>query len=83
MCIMTRGPTCAKGRPNRVEMGLGRSAKADRPGPSPRRFGPLFLEHEDESTLKMWRRRHSQGEPFAREAVHKLERDKMGGDHSQ
>jgi hypothetical protein len=61
-CIMTRGPTCVKGRPNQVKMGLGRSAQAAQPGPSPRRFGPPFLEREDESTLNTWRRRYSQKE---------------------
>jgi hypothetical protein len=66
-CIMTRGPTCAKGRPNRAEMGLRRSAQASRPGPSPRRFGPPFLEREDESTLNKWRRHHSQGESHSPE----------------
>jgi hypothetical protein len=30
-CIITWGPTGAKGRPNRAEMGLGRSAQAGRP----------------------------------------------------
>jgi hypothetical protein len=60
-CIMTRGPTCAKGRPNRAEMGLGRSAQAGRSSPFQGRFGPPFLEHEDVSTLSTWRH-HSQGE---------------------
>jgi hypothetical protein len=32
-CIITRGPTGAKGRPNRAEMGLGRSAQAGRLSP--------------------------------------------------
>jgi hypothetical protein len=32
-CIITWGPTGAKGRPNRAEMGLGRSAQAGRPSP--------------------------------------------------
>jgi hypothetical protein len=48
-------------------MGLGRSAQAGLP----------FLAPEDPSTLSSWRRRHSQDrEPFAREAIHKLEREK-------
>jgi hypothetical protein len=34
-CIITWGPTGAKGRPSRTEMGLGRSAQAGRPGPLP------------------------------------------------
>jgi hypothetical protein len=32
-CIITWGPTGAKGRPNQVGMGLGRSAQSGRPGP--------------------------------------------------
>jgi hypothetical protein len=32
-CIITLGPTGAKGRPNRAEMGLGRLAQAGRPSP--------------------------------------------------
>jgi hypothetical protein len=72
---MARGPMCAKGRPNRAEMGLGRSAQAGRTGPFRRRFGPPFLEREDDATLTPCGRRHSQRrEPFAREAIHKLER---------
>jgi hypothetical protein len=46
--------TGAKGRPNRVGMGLGRPA-----WPIPRRFDSPFLEREDDATLKPWRRRHS------------------------
>jgi hypothetical protein len=37
---------------------------------------PPFLEPEDDATLNTWRRRHSEGEPFAREVIHKLEREK-------
>jgi hypothetical protein len=63
-CIITWGPTRAKGRPNRAEMGLVRSAKAG-PAHSGGRFGPLFLAPEGSSTLKPWRHRHSTGgEPF-------------------
>jgi hypothetical protein len=32
-CIITWGPTGAKGRPNRAEMGLGQSSQAGRPSP--------------------------------------------------
>jgi hypothetical protein len=71
---MERGPTCAKGRPNRAKMGLGWSAQTGRPGPSRRRFGPPFLEREDDATLSRCGHRHSQREPFVREVVHKLER---------
>jgi hypothetical protein len=43
------------------------------------RFSLPFLAPEDPSTLSSWRRRHSQeGEPFAREAIHKLEREEEG-----
>jgi hypothetical protein len=39
------------------------------------RFGLLFLALKDPSTLSCWRCHHSQDrEPFAREAIHKLER---------
>jgi hypothetical protein len=41
-CIITRGPTGAKGRPNRAEMGLGRSAQADWPNPLPASVQPPF-----------------------------------------
>jgi hypothetical protein len=34
-CIITQGPTGAKGRLNHAGMGLGRSAQADQPGPVP------------------------------------------------
>jgi hypothetical protein len=54
-CINTWWPTGAKGRPNRAEMGLGRSAQAGRPGPlrgsarppfscTRRSFNPKFME---------------------------------------
>jgi hypothetical protein len=65
-CINAWRPTGAKGRPNRAEVGLGRSAQAGRPGPLPTSVGPPFLAPEGFSTLKPWRRRHSQRrEPFA------------------
>jgi hypothetical protein len=64
-CIITWGPKGAKGRPNRAEMGLGRSAQAGRPGPLRGRFGPPFLAPEDPSAQSSWRHRHSQDrEPF-------------------
>jgi hypothetical protein len=69
-CIITGVPTGAKGRPNQAKMGLGRLAQAGRPRPagpahSRGRFGPSFLAPEGCSTLKSWRRRHSErGEPF-------------------
>jgi hypothetical protein len=57
-CINTWGPTGAKGRPNRAEVGLG-------PAHSRGRFGPPFLAPEGSLTLKPWRRRHLQRrEPF-------------------
>jgi hypothetical protein len=65
-CIITWGPTWAKGRPNQAEMGLGRSAQAGRPSTLRGSFGPPFLAPEGSSTLKPWRRRHlTGGEPFA------------------
>jgi hypothetical protein len=65
-CIITWGPTGAKGRPNRAGMGLGRSAQAGRPGPLQVSVRPPFLAPEGFSTLKPWRHRHSWNrEPFA------------------
>jgi hypothetical protein len=62
-CINARGPTGAKGRPNRAEVGLGRSACLAHSGG---RFVPPFLAPEGSSTLKPWRHHHSQRrEPFA------------------
>jgi hypothetical protein len=64
-CINAWGPTGVNGWPNRAEVGLGRSAQAGRPGPLPMSVRPPFLAPEGFSTLKPWRRRHSQtGEPF-------------------
>jgi hypothetical protein len=64
-CINAWGRTGVKGRPNRAEVGqAGRPRPA---GPAHFRdpFGPPFLAPEGSSTLKPWRRRHSQGrEPF-------------------
>jgi hypothetical protein len=41
-----------------------------------RRFSPPFLGPEGSSTLKPWRRRHSEGESHShQEAIHKLERE--------
>jgi hypothetical protein len=66
-CKITRGPTGAKGRPNRAEMGLG----------SEGRFGPPFLAPEGSSTLSTWRRRHSREREnhSHQEAIYKLERE--------
>jgi hypothetical protein len=65
-CIITWGPTGAKGRPNRAEMGLDRSAQAGPPSPLLVSVRPPFLALEGSSTLKPWMRRHSEeGEPFA------------------
>jgi hypothetical protein len=41
-CIITWGPTGAKGRPSRDGMGLGRSAQAGRPSPLPTSVCPPF-----------------------------------------
>jgi hypothetical protein len=65
-CIITWGPRERRG--DRTGPGW---AWAGRPKPaglahSGGRFGPPFLAPEGSSTLKSWRRRHSQrGEPFA------------------
>jgi hypothetical protein len=75
-CINTWGPTGAKGRPNRVGMGLGRWAQDSWPGPlrgslrSPfsctrRSFNPKFVEAPPFAKDR---------ESFAWEAIHKLER---------
>jgi hypothetical protein len=56
---MSRRPTCAKGQPDRAEMGLGRLAQAGQPGPSRRQFGPPFTEREDDVTLSRCGCRHS------------------------
>jgi hypothetical protein len=67
-CIITWGPTGAKGRPNRAGMGW---AWAGRPSPAGLahfggRFGPPFLAPEGSSTLSPWRHRYSRNrEPFA------------------
>jgi hypothetical protein len=75
-CIITRGPTGAKGRPNQVGMGLGRSAQAGRHGPLRGRFGPPFLASEGSSTLSPCRRTiHRRESHSHREAIHKLERE--------
>jgi hypothetical protein len=53
----------------------GRSAQADRPGPLRGLVRSPFSCTKDPSTVSCWRHRHSQDrEPFAREAIHKLER---------
>jgi hypothetical protein len=85
-CKISRRPMCAKGRPNRAEMGLGRSAQAGRPSPFQCRFDPPFLQCEDDATLSTWRRCHSErereraiplrGRPQAREREEE-------GDHSR
>jgi hypothetical protein len=74
--IITWGPTGAKGRPNRAEVGPGRSAQAGRPSPlwwpvrppfpcTRRIFNPKTLEAPPSTG----------GESFAPEAIHKLERE--------
>jgi hypothetical protein len=66
-CIITWGPTGAKGRPNRAEMGLVWSAQPTSGVGSP----PPFLAPEGLSTLTPWRSRHSH-----QEAIYKLERER-------
>jgi hypothetical protein len=77
----------SEARPGRAGMGLGRSASAQagRLGPLPTSVPP-FLAPEGFSTLKSWRRRHSQGESHShQEAIHNLEREegdlRRGIDH--
>jgi hypothetical protein len=65
-CIITWGPTNAKGWPSLAGMGLGRSSQAGRPGLVPGLVRPPFLAPEGSSTLSPWKRRHSRNrEPFA------------------
>jgi hypothetical protein len=66
-CKMSIGPTCEKGRPNRAEMGLGRSASPAGLAHSSVCSAPLFLEREDDATLSTWRHRHSQRESHSPE----------------
>jgi hypothetical protein len=71
-CIKTWGPTGAKGRPNRARMSPGRPAWPTLGSVRPpiswawRSFNPKYVEAPP----------FAEGEPFAREAVHKLEREK-------
>jgi hypothetical protein len=51
-CINAWGPTGAKRRPNRAEVGLGRSAPAGGPGLLPTSVRPPFLAPKGFSTLK-------------------------------
>jgi hypothetical protein len=78
-CIITWGTTEAKGRPNRVEMGLGRSAQAGRPSPLRGSVRPLFP-----CTRRIFNPKALEAPPFAgreresdshKEAIHKLERE--------
>jgi hypothetical protein len=79
-CIITWGPTGAKGRPNQAEMGLGRSAQADWPSPlrgsvrpsfpcTRRIFNPKALEAPP----------FAEGEPFA-PGGHPQAREREEGD---
>jgi hypothetical protein len=79
-CIITWRPMEAKGRPNRAEMGLGRSVQAGRPSPLLASVRPHFLAPEGSSTLKPLRHRHTQeGEPFA-PGGHPQAREREEGD---
>jgi hypothetical protein len=79
-CIITWGPTGVKERPNRAEMGLGQSDQAGRPSPLRGSVRPPFLAPEGSSTLKPWRRCHSErGEPFA-PGGHSQAREREEGD---
>jgi hypothetical protein len=61
-CIITWGPTGAKGRPNRAEMGLGRSAQAGRPSPVPASVRPTFP-----CTRRIFKPKALEAPPFAKE----------------
>jgi hypothetical protein len=76
-CIITWGPMGAKGRPNQVEMGLGRSAQAGRPSPLRGSVRPLFPrtwrifnpKNPGDTTIR-------EGESHShQEAINKLERE--------
>jgi hypothetical protein len=60
-CIISRGPTEAKGRANRAEMGLGRSAQAGRPGLVPGSVRPPFP-----CTWRIFNPKSLEAPPFAR-----------------
>jgi hypothetical protein len=73
-CINTCGSTGAKGRLNRPGWGWTGRPKPASLAHSGCRFGLPFLAPKDPWTLSCWRHRHSQDrEPFAWEAIHKLE----------
>jgi hypothetical protein len=75
-CIKAWEPTGAKGRPNRAEVGLGRSTQAGRPGPLPTSVRPPFP-----CTRRIFNPKSLEARPFTkeshshREAIHKLERE--------
>jgi hypothetical protein len=86
-CIITWGPTGAKGRPNRAEMGPGRSAQDGRPSPLRGSVWPPFP-----CSRRIFNPKALEAPPFAgREsdshqvAIHKLEREegdlRKGVDH--
>jgi hypothetical protein len=72
-CIISWGPTGAKGRPNRAEVGPGRPAQ-----PTPVAGSVLFSLHpKDLEPQKPGRRHSTEGESHShQEAVHKLERER-------
>jgi hypothetical protein len=75
-CIITWGPTGAKGRPSLAGMGLGWSAQAGRPGPVPGLVRPPFP-----CTQRIFNPKSLEAPPFAkeshshRETIHRLERE--------
>jgi hypothetical protein len=86
-CIITWGPTGAKGRPNRAELVLGWSAQAGRPSPVPTSVRPPFP-----CTRRIFNPKTLEAPPFDgreshshQEAIHKLEREegdlRRGIDH--
>jgi hypothetical protein len=61
-CIITWGPTGAKGRPNLAEMGLGRLAQAGRSSPLPPSVRPPFP-----CNRRIFNPKSLEAPPFARE----------------
>jgi hypothetical protein len=68
-CINTWGPMGAKGRPNWVGMGLGRSAQAGRPGPLRGSVRPPFS-----CTRRTFNPKFVEAPPFARQRAIRTER---------
>jgi hypothetical protein len=68
-CIITWGPTGAKGRSSRVGMGLGRSAQAGRPGPVSGSVRPPFS-----CTRRIFNPKVLEAPPFMKQRAIRTER---------